>query len=347
MAKYGRPWALALALLVGAAGCGSSTTHARQAIGAGLHGVAGTKATVYATGLQHAAAFAFDGSGRLWVATAAYSDTGHDGVYVVSSAGAKPVEVIANLHTPLGLLWRGSTLYVASKERVDAFTDLQGNAFRSRLNIVTLPKGVGESNGLIATPDGRILLGISSPCDACTPSSALSASIVSFRPDGTDLQVWARRIRAPIAFAYFPGTTDLFTTMNQRDDLGAQTPGDWLALVRQGQDWGFPACYGQGASACASTPQPTAVLDKHAAVSGVVIVDGQLGKNVGTAALVAEWATGKVELVSLARSASGYHATVSTFLTGVQNPVAVALTPHGSLLVGDWTTGTIYQIARS
>jgi glucose/arabinose dehydrogenase len=118
-------------------------------------------------------------------------------------------------------------------------------------------------------------------------------------------------------------------------------------VVRAGQDWGFPECYGQRSGACASTPQPTAALDKHAAVSGVVIVDGQLGKNVGTAALVAEWATGKVERVSLARSGNGYHATVSTFLTGVHNPVAVALTTRGSVLVGDWTTGTIYDIARS
>jgi glucose/arabinose dehydrogenase len=338
---------LAIAVVVSLSGCGSSNSQSLQSIGAGLDGAAGTKATVYTTGLEHAAAFAFDGSGRLWVATAAYSDSGRDAVYVVPRSGAKPVKVIANLHTPLGLLWRGNTLYVASKERVDAFSNLYGNTFETRRKIVTLPKGVGESNGLIATPDGRILLGISSPCDACTPSSQLSASIVSFRPDGTDLQVWARRIRAPIAFAYFPGTTDLFTTMNQRDDLGAKTPGDWLAEVREGEDWGFPACYGQRSGACASTPQPTAVLDKHAAVSGVVIVDGQLGKNVGTAALVAEWATGKVERVALTRDGNNYRATVSTFLTGVHNPVAVALTSHGSVVVGDWTTGTVYEISAS
>ena len=69
-------------------------------------------------------------------------------------------------------------------------------------------------------------------------------------------------------------------------------------------------------------------------MSGVVIVDGQLGKNVGTAAVVAEWATGKVERVALTRTKNGYDATVSTFLTGVHNPVAVALTPRGTMLVG-------------
>jgi len=59
--------------------------------------------------------------------------------------------------------------------------------------------------------------------------------VVSFLPDGSDLRVEAGGIRAPVGLAYYPGTNDLFVTMNQRDDLGAQTPGDWLAVVRAGQ----------------------------------------------------------------------------------------------------------------
>ena len=65
--------------------------------------------------------------------------------------------------------------------------------------------------------------------------------------------------------------------MNQRDDLGAKTPGDWLALVRQGQDWGFPGCYGQGGAACAGVPKPVAVLDPHAAAGGVAVLTSELG----------------------------------------------------------------------
>ena len=55
--------------------------------------------------------------------------------------------------------------------------------------------------------------------------------------------------------------------MNQRDDLGSKTPGDWLAVVREGQDWGFPGCWGQGGKACEGVPEPAAVLDAHAAES--------------------------------------------------------------------------------
>ena len=125
------------------------------------------------------------------------------------------------------------------------------------------------------------------------------------------------------------------------------TPGDWLGLVQQGQSWGFPDCYGQGGSECADAPEPVATLDKHAAVAGVAIVTGQLGSTVGNAAIVAEWATGKVQLVTLNKTGSLYTGSVATFLTGIQSPEPVILTPDGALLVGDWATETVYRIGVS
>ena len=330
--------------LVAATGCGGSA-HARSSIGAGVSGPADLGASVYATGLTHAAAFAFDTQGRLWVATAGYNDSAHDGLYLVATKGADPVEVVSGLHTPLGLLWYRGALYVASTGKVEVFRDLRGTRFASRSTIVKLPAKVGESNGLVATSDGRILLGISAPCDHCAPASELSGSIVSFRADGSDLRVFARGIRAPISLAYFPGTSDLLVTMNQRDDLGTRTPGDWLALVRSGDNWRFPDCYGQGGPKCTGVRDPVAVLDSHAAAAGLAIVTGQLGKSVGTAVLVAEWAKGTVVRVPLTKSGDGYTGTASPLLTGIKNPVALLLTPAGRLLVGDWTTGRVYEVS--
>ncbi len=134
--------------------------------------------------------------------------------------------------------------------------------------------------------------------------------------------------------------------MNERDDLGARTRGDILALVRGGQAFGFPSCYGQGGPACAGVPKPVAVLDKHAAVSGVAVVTGQLGTTVGTSAVVAEWATGKVQRVALAGSGSVSTGPVTPFLSGLKNPVPVVLDPGGAVLVGDWRSETVYRISR-
>jgi glucose/arabinose dehydrogenase len=96
-----------------------------------------------------------------------------------------------------------------------------------------------------------MVVGISAPCDACQPASEDSAAILSFLPDGSDLQIYASGIRAPVGLTFFPGTSQLLVSMNQRDDLGDETPGDWLAVVSQGQDWGFPDCYGQASTDCA------------------------------------------------------------------------------------------------
>src|SRR5438046_1967773 len=153
--------------------------------------------------------------------------------------------------------------------------------------------GLEEVDGIALSPDGRVWLGISAPSDHAAGTSEYSAAVVSFLPDGTDLRVEASGIRAPVGLAFYPGTSDLFVTMNQRDDLGEQTPGDWLAMVQAGDKWGFPDCYGQGGSVCSGVPSPTADLDRHAAVSGVAIVTGQLGSTIGTAGGGAEWASGK------------------------------------------------------
>jgi glucose/arabinose dehydrogenase len=313
-------------------------------IGAGLHGPSGLSATMYAKGLKHASALATDPQGRVWVATAAATDAGKDAIYMLGSPGATPQKVLTDVHTPLGLLWLGDTLYVSEHDGVLALRGFDGTTFASRTTIVSFPTATGEVNGIARGSDGRLYVGISAKCDACTPSDTYSASVVSFRTDGSDLQIVARDIRAPVGLAFFPGTDDLFVTMNQRDDLGRKTPGDWLSLVQQGQSWGFPSCYGQDTAKCASTPRPVAVLDRHAAVSGVAMATGQLGSSVGTGAIVAEWVTGKVQLVRLTRSDPGYTGKVATSLTGFANPVPVLLDPHGALFVGDWTTGRIYRI---
>ena len=110
--------------------------------------------------------------GRLWVATAAYTYTGTDGVYVVDHAGAAPIEVITGLRTPLGLLWYSGSLYVASTSQVDAYSDFNGTRFLAHRTILTLPTGSGEVNELVLAPDGRMLIGITASCDHCTPSLA-------------------------------------------------------------------------------------------------------------------------------------------------------------------------------
>ena len=341
-----------LAVLVTGCASGSGDTPGSgdlAAIGAGLQGPTGLRATTYSRAPVHVSAFAFDAQGRLWLSTAAATDVGADGVYLVARAGATPTEVISGVHTPLGLLWIGRELYVSAKDQVVAYGGLDRTGFTSHRTVVTFADGVGELNGLALGPDGRIRLGISSPCDHCQPTSPYSAAVVSFRPDGTGLRVEVSHIRAAVGLAYDPATTDLLGTLDQRDDLGAATPGDQLVDLAPGQDYRFPDCSGQGGSACSGVPDPVATLDPHGGIDGVAVVTGQLGDSVGTAAVVAEYAVGTVQIVPLVKNpaGSGYAGTAAPFLLGMKNPVPVELGPGGQLLVGDWTTGIIYRIVRS
>jgi hypothetical protein len=68
-------------------------------------------------------------------------------------------------------------------------------------------------------------------------------------------------------------------------------------------------------------------------------------KQLGSAALVAEWQTSRVLQVPLTKSGATYTGTATPFLTGIRNPLALATTSDGALLVGDWGTGRIYRIA--
>jgi glucose/arabinose dehydrogenase len=315
-------------------------------IGAGLQGPTGLRATVYASGLAHVSAFALDGKGRLWVTTSAATGHGADGVYVIPKAGAKPVRVISGLRGPLGLVWHSGTLYVASIGRVDAFSGLRGTRFALRRKILSEPAGHGWNQNLVLAPNGRLVMSVASACDHCTTTSRWSASIISFDLDGSHVQSYAARVRAAFGLAFYPGTSTLLASMNQRDDLGAKTPGDALAVVPAGSDWRFPACYGQGTSACSGVPPVLATLGKHAAAGGVAIATGQLGASVGTAALVPEWKFGTVQRVALTGSGSSLAgSTPSTMLSGFTNPLPTLATTSGSLYVGDWATGEIYRIA--
>jgi glucose/arabinose dehydrogenase len=339
---------LLLALLAGAAcGCGSGSPTPTAAppglvpIGAGVRGPAGLHATVYATGLQHVSALALDAQGRVWATTSAAAGHAHDGVFLVQRTGARPRRMVSSIRGPLGLAWDRGQLYVASLGRVDAFSGLRSGRFTQQRTVLVEPTGSGWNDGIAVLPDSRLVMGISAPCDHCVPHGMWSATVVSFRTDGTGSRVVARGIRAPFGLALVPGSSRLLVSMNQRDDLGARTPGDWLSFVRPGQDWRFPACYGQGGSVCAGVPSPLAVLDRHAAAGGVAIVDR------GRTALVAEWQKGKVLRVPIPASGATTGAAARPYLAGIRTPLPLLVLRDGSLLVGDWSSGAIYRIART
>jgi hypothetical protein len=93
-------------------------------------------------------------------------------------------------------------LYVSSVGRVTAYSEFTGTRFRHSVTILRGPVARGENNDLVLGRDGRFVMGITASCDHCAPRSKWPGSIVSFRPDGSDLRLYAARIRAPVGLAF-------------------------------------------------------------------------------------------------------------------------------------------------
>ena len=302
------------------------------ALVAALHLPHGYHASIYATGLDHPTALSFGPDGRLYVS----EDVGS--VVSVVRGTARPRPFLQKLLVPLGLLWRGRTLYVSESGRVETF-GAQGR--RLRVVLSGLPYRLHQQDAIVAGPDGRLYLGSGSTCDACVEHNPRSAAILSFRPDGTGLRVVARGLRNPYGLL-FVGSI-LYATVNGRDTLGDDEPAESLVRVRQGADFGWPACWPSFAlkrltGTCTGATPPVAYLEPHSSADGIASWRGNL--------FVAEWGEylshkhGR-RVVEIRRG------RVSTFATGFDHPLALTVDPAGDLLVADWGRGVIYAIRKT
>jgi glucose/arabinose dehydrogenase len=297
---------------------------------AAIHVPHGYQVVTWASGLEHPTALSFGPDRRLYVS----EDVGK--IVSVARGAVHPRLFASGLTVPLGLLWRGQTLYVSESGRVDTLT----RAGKRRTIVSGLPFGLHQQDAIVPGPDGRLYLGSGSTCDSCRETNPRSAAILSFRADGSNLRVVASGLRNPYGLV-FVGRT-LYATINGKDKLGDSEPAELVVRVTQGADFGWPDCWPSYAlrrliGACSGVQQPVAYLEPHSSADGIASWRGDL--------FVAEWGEylhhnhGR-RLVRIARR----HAT--TFATGFDHPLALAVDPSGGLLVADWGRGVIYEIRK-
>jgi glucose/arabinose dehydrogenase len=69
------------------------------------------------------------------------------------------------------------------------------------------------------------------------------ANILEANPDGSDLRVYASGIRNPVGIAIDLSTGELWTSVNERDDIGDNLPPDYITHVQEGGFYGWPWYY--------------------------------------------------------------------------------------------------------
>jgi glucose/arabinose dehydrogenase len=250
------------------------------------------------------------------------------------------------LRAPLGLAWRGQSLFVSETGRLSRFT-LRGSRLTGHRVIVrNLPFGEHQQDNVVVGPDDRLYLGSGSTCDACRERNPRSATILSLRPDGTDLRIVARGLRNPFGLAFHPGSNRLYASVNGQDKLGTKSrpePAEMLVRVRQGAFYGWPRCWPSYAKKtlagrCRGVTPPVAYLEPHSSADGLAFWRSDL--------FVALWGQYLSDRHGrkLVRIHLGPPKRVTTFARGFDHPLALVVDKSGALLVADWGRGVIYRI---
>jgi glucose/arabinose dehydrogenase len=69
------------------------------------------------------------------------------------------------------------------------------------------------------------------------------ATVLEYNPDGSGYRLFASGIRNPVGLAVHPETGDLWTSVNERDELGDHLVPDYVTRVQDGGFYGWPWYY--------------------------------------------------------------------------------------------------------
>lgn len=157
-----------------------------------------------------------------------------------------------NLVSPFGIVLVGGDLYVANTDGIVRFPYRTGETRISAPGtlLTDLPGGPIDhhwTKSLTASPDGsKLYVGIGS--NSNITENGMEAEKDRARIWEVDRATGAHRdyatgLRNPNGLTFYPGTTQLWAVINERDELGPDLVPDYLTSVRPGAFYGWPYSY--------------------------------------------------------------------------------------------------------
>ncbi|MEO6289760.1 MAG: sorbosone dehydrogenase family protein [Ginsengibacter sp.] len=159
------------------------------------------------------------------------------------------------LDQPFGMLVMGEWLYVGNTNAVIRFPYKAGQAkiTDSGQKIIDLPAGKSFrdnrhwTRNLVSNTDySKIYVAVGSGSNIAENGiehEILRANILEMNPDGSGLRVYASGLRNPVGMDWAPGTSTLWTAVNERDELGDNLVPDYMTAVKPGGFYGWPYAY--------------------------------------------------------------------------------------------------------
>ena len=302
-------------------------------------------------------------------------DTDGDGVADLRSV------LLTGLNSPFGMALVDDALYVAASDAVLKFPYKTGDLriVATGTTLVGLPAGPINhhwTKNLIASADGRTLF-VTVGSNSNVGERGMEAEIARAAIWRVDIasgehRIFASGLRNPNGMAWETDTGQLWTVVNERDEIGDDLVPDYMTSVREGGFYGWPySYYGQHVDARVQPQRPDLVamaitpdyaLGSHTAPLG-------LASSVGTS-LPARFAHGmfigqhgswnrktlagyKVIFVPFAQGRpAGRPMDVLTGFVDAQGhaygrPVGVALDRKGALLVADDVGNAIWRVSAT
>ncbi len=249
----------------------------------------------------------------------------------------------------LGLVIVGDSLFTSYTGNVARLSIQKGASNSTQVILSGLPTGRHQNDEIIYGKDGYIYMGIGSTGDRTNGSDPRSATIVRFKPDGSEFEIFAKGLRNPYGLA-FDSEGNLFATDNGPDDPSAP---DELNYIVKGGDYGFPNYFGTP-PAGSGTMGPVVLLQTHSSSDGFAFYYGTQfpAEYVGNA-FIAQWGANggdpsigeRIVRVPLDKVPDGFEGQEVVFATGFNHPIDVIEDQMGGLLVADYGTGTVYRIS--
>ena len=293
-----------------------------------------------------------------------------------NSHAARVATFASGFNRPHGLAVHDGALWVADVKSLWRLAYSNGALAASgkRIHVAdtTPPEGPGHFTRDIAFDSkGTLYLTVGSRNNVSDEPQPY-ASVQTVNSDGS-LSTFASGLRNPVGIAFYPGTDDLYVTVNERDGLGDDLPPDYLTRVRKGDFFGWPYAYigshpdpdygKKRPDMVAKTRMPNVLFHAHSAPLGLVFYDGnQFPADYRDNAFVSlhgSWndahPTGyKVVRVKFTNGQpeNAYENFVTGFWDGTSSParvwgrpVGLVVARDGSLLVADDAGGTVWRVA--
>ena len=190
-------------------------------------------------------------------------DTDGDGV-----ADARSV-FLKDLHSPFGMVLVGNDFYVADTDAVLRFPYQPGQTQITApgVNVVDLPAGPINhhwTKNIIASKDGGKLY-VTVGSNSNVGENGIDkeegrAAIWEVDPKTGAHRIFASGLRNPNGMAWEPARGALWTSVNERDEIGSDLVPDYITSVSDGAFYGWPfSYYGQHVDERVKPQQPEMV----------------------------------------------------------------------------------------